>query len=98
MLILNDRIQKTAKVMDKINVETSSRNSQDREDTRLSAELRRMQREGDSVKRTGNLMKIKAFNDAYFKKLSRLSVIRQKTGSMNRDDVVRETKKWKEKN
>lgn len=98
MLILNERIQKTAKVMDKINDGVSERNASDREDVKLSEELRRMQREGESIKRTGNLQKIKEFNTRYFNKFSRLSILRQKTGSANRDDIVRETKKWKEQN
>jgi hypothetical protein len=98
MLIINERIQKTAKVMDKINDEVSIRNRQDMEDTRLSSELRRMNREGDSVRRSGDIKKIDTFNKKYVKNFSRLSIIRQNTGTTNRDEVAKEIKKWKEQN
>ena len=84
--------------MNKLNAETEEFRKKKMEDSSLSHQLRRMNREADSVRRSGDKRKISAFNRKYVAKISRLSVIRQTTGTMDREDAVREVKKWKEKN
>jgi hypothetical protein len=98
MLILDDKIRRTEQVMSKLNAETEEFRRKKMEDSSLSHQLRRMNREADSVRRSGDKRKIHSFNRKYVSKMSHLATIRQTTGTMDREDAVREVKKWKEKN
>lgn len=98
MLIQDEKVKRTERIMDKLNAETEDFRRKKMEDSTISHELRSMNRESDSVRRSGNKRRIAAFNKRYVSKMSRLATIRQTTGNMDRDDAVREVQTWKERN
>lgn len=97
MLIVDDRVKKAEVAMDKIELDKASQEQLRRRNAQLSAILRRLNRESESVKRSGDMRKIARFNKEFVSITRELTIIRGKIGRTNRDDVVETVKKWEEK-
>jgi hypothetical protein len=95
MLILDERVQKTEKAMDKIEQGRKDQGILHRKDAQLSALIRKMSQIAESVKRSGDIKKIARFNKQFFAATRELTLIRGKLGRSNRDDVVEIIKQWK---
>lgn len=68
-----------------------------RRNSELSALIREMSRNAESVKRSGDVKKIARFNKQFFAAIRELTLIRGKIGRTDRDDVADIIKQWKEK-
>jgi hypothetical protein len=97
MLILDDRVNKTAKVMESMEKDTNNQKLLHMQNARLSKLIREMSKMSASVKRSGDVKKIARFNKQFFAATRDLTLIRGQIGRSTRDDVVDIIKQWKEK-
>lgn len=97
MLVLDERIARTGRAMEKIEEGKEEQSSLARKDAKLSAMVRRMSREAPSVQRSGDVRKIARFNKIFAAAVRDISIIRRNRGRSNRDDVVEIIKQWEEK-
>lgn len=96
MLIETEHTKKIDEQIKKAEEMGTERERNEQQDSNLSAELREMNRRSDSARRSGSMNRIRIFNKNYADKITKLSKLRQTTGTMDRDEAAEIVREWKQ--